>query len=94
MSFDYADPTWADMVKLLRFAVRISMARGGRLWLQDYGQDVWFRRLRWREIPEEERVTADPKFVPLPVTGEALKKKQVRVRRMLAGRKKFLKTVP
>jgi hypothetical protein len=52
------------------------------------GAAVWFRELRWREIPSEEQVAADPKFVPLPVTGEALKKEQERVRRMLEAQNK------
>ena len=88
VSFDYTDPKWTDMVKLLKIRGADLTARGGRLWLQDHGQDVWFRRLRWREIPADEPVAADPKFVPLPVTGEALKKEQERVRRMLEAQKK------
>ncbi|MDH3441567.1 MAG: FAD-dependent oxidoreductase, partial [Gammaproteobacteria bacterium] len=88
LSFDYTDPKWAEMVKLLKIRGADLTARGGRLWLQDHGQDVWFRKLRWREIPSEEQVAADPKFVPLPVTGEALKKEQERVQRMLEARKK------
>jgi hypothetical protein len=88
MSFDYTDPKWAEMVELLKTRGADLHARGGKLWLQDHGQDVWFRKLRWREIPNEEPVTADPNFVPLPVTGEALKKEQERVRRMLGERKK------
>jgi hypothetical protein len=47
---------------------------------------VWFRKLRWREIPEYETVNADPDFIPMPVTGEALKKENDRVERMLKAR--------
>lgn len=83
LSFDYKDPKWSEMVTLLRIRGADLDARDGRLWLQDHGQDVWFRNLRWREIPDEEALVADPNFVPLPVTGEALKKEQERVRRML-----------
>ncbi|HBV65006.1 MAG TPA: DUF1080 domain-containing protein [Rhodopirellula sp.] len=83
LSFDYTDPKWADMVKLLKIRGADLTARGGRLWLQDHGQDVWFRRLRWRELPSDESVAADLKFVPMPVTGQALSKEQERVRRML-----------
>ena len=88
LSFDYTDPKWAEMVKLLKIRGADLDARGGKLWLQDHGQDVWFRNLRWREIPNNEPLTADPKFVPLPVTGEALRKEQERVRRMLEAQKK------
>jgi Domain of Unknown Function (DUF1080) len=88
LSFDYTDPKWSEMVKLLKIRGADFNARGGKLWLQDHGQDVWFRKLRWREIPDDEPVTADPNFVPLPVTGEALKKEQERVRLMLEDRNK------
>jgi hypothetical protein len=87
LSFDYTDPKWAKQVELLRIRGASLDARGGRLWLQDHGQDVWFRSLRWREIPAHEKVTADPKFKPLPVNGEALKKEQARVKRMLDAKK-------
>ena len=88
LSFDYTNAKWAKMVKLLKIRGADLDARGGKLWLQDHGHDVWFRKLRWREIPDDEPVTADRMFVPLPVTGEALKKEQERVRRMLEARKK------
>ena len=88
LSFDYTDPKWTERVELLRIRGAHLDARGGRLWLQDHGQDVWFRNLRWREIPAAENVTADPEFQPLPVTGEALKKEAARVKRMLEAKKK------
>ncbi|MAS93202.1 MAG: glycosyl hydrolase [Verrucomicrobiales bacterium] len=88
LSFDYKDPKWAEPVELLRIRGADLDARGGRLWLQDHGQDVWFRNLRMREIPEEEAVEADPDFVPMPVTGDALRKEHERVERMLESQKK------
>ena len=83
LSFDYADPKWAEYVTLLGIRGGDLTGRGGRLWLQDHGQDVWFRKLRWRAIPAEEKLTPDPAFQPMPVTGAALEKEQARVRRML-----------
>ena len=71
------------MVKLLRIRGGDLTARGGQLWLQDHGQDVWFRNLRWRVIPAEEKLTPDPKFQPLPIPPAALAKEQARVKRML-----------
>jgi hypothetical protein len=88
LSFDYTDPKWSKQVELLRIRGADLAARGGRLWLQDHGQDVWFRYLRWREIPADEKVPADPGFEPLPVTGDALKKEEARVKRMLEAKKK------
>lgn len=83
LSFDYADPKWKWYVDLLGIRGGDLTGRGGHLWLQDHGQDVWFRRLRWREIPESEVITPDPGFEPLPVTGAALEKEEARVNSML-----------
>lgn len=83
LSFDYTDPKWADYVKLLGIRGGNLTGRGGKLWLQDHGQDVWFRHLRWRTIPENEPLTPDPDFLPMPVTGAALEKEEARVRAML-----------
>ena len=88
LSFDYTDPKWAEQVRLLEIRGADLAARGGRLWLQDHGQAVWFRNLRWRVIPKDEKLIADPDFVPMLVTGEALKKEQARVKRMLEAKTK------
>ena len=84
LSFDYTDPRWSHQIELLNLRGADLTARGGQLWLQDHGQPVWFRNLQWREISEDEKLTADPSFVPMPVTGEALKQEQGRVKRMRA----------
>ncbi len=83
LDFDYEDPRWAEYVELLRIRGGDLSARDGQLWLQDHGQDVWFRNLRWREIPPQEKVVASPDFEPMPVPPAALAKEQERVRRML-----------
>lgn len=87
LSFDYTDPKWSKQIDLLNLRGADLDARGGKLWLQDHGQPVWFRELQWREIPPSEELTADPNFTPMPVTGEALKHEQDRVKQMLAAQK-------
>jgi hypothetical protein len=88
LSFDYSDPKWKWHVDLLGIRGGVLTGRGGKLWLQDHGQDVWFRSLRWRELGEEEVITPDPNFEPMPVTGEALQKEEERVRKMRAAAEK------
>jgi len=83
LSFDYNDPKWSKEVELLRIRGGDLTRRGGRLLLQDHGQDVSFRNLRLRTIPADEKLTPDPTFQPMPVTGVALEKEQARVRGML-----------
>jgi len=86
VSFDYTDPKWSEYVKLLAIRGGDLTGRGGRLWLQDHGHDVWFRNLRWRKIPADETIKPDPAFQPLPVTGPALEKEQARVKKMLRAK--------
>lgn len=83
LSFDYADPKWAREVELLRIRGGDLTGRGGKLWLQDHGQEVAFRNLKMRTIPAAETLVADPNFEPLPIPPTALEKENARVRRML-----------
>ncbi|MBU6302289.1 MAG: DUF1080 domain-containing protein [Verrucomicrobia bacterium] len=82
LSFDYTDSKWADEVELLRIRGGDLTGRGGRLLLQDHGQEVAFRNLRLRSIPAGEPLIPDAAFRPLPVTGAALEKEKARVRAM------------
>lgn len=83
LSFDYTDPKWADQVKLLGIRGGDLTGRGGKLLLQDHGQDVAFRNLRMRTIPTNETITPDPNFQPMPVPPAALEKEEARVQAML-----------
>lgn len=85
ISFDYEDPKWAFYVNLLGIRGGDLTGRGGLIKLQDHGQDVWYRNLRWREIPEGETITPDPGFQPMPVTGAPLEAEQARVDKMLGA---------
>jgi hypothetical protein len=83
VSFDYTDPRWANEIDLLRIRGGDLAARGGNFWLQDHGQEVAFRNLRLRSIPDDEQLTPDPEFRPLPVEGIALEKERARVDQLL-----------
>lgn len=83
LDFDYADPKWAEMVQLLTIRGGDLTGRGGQLWLQDHGQPVWYRNLRWREFPAAEELTPSPDFKPMPIPPAALAKEQQRVQKML-----------
>lgn len=83
LSFDYTDRKWAEEVKLLGIRGGDLTGRGGKLLLQDHGQDVSYRNLRLRTIPTDEELTPDPNFKPMPVPAAALKKEEARVEAML-----------
>jgi hypothetical protein len=83
ISFDYADPKWSKEVELLRIRGGDLSGRGGKLSLQDHGQDVSFRNIRLRTIPSLEPLIPDADFQPMPIPPAALEKEQARVRGML-----------
>lgn len=82
MDFDYTDPRWKEQVGLLRIRGANLAALGGQLWLQDHGAPVWFRHVRMRAIPQEEKLERSD-FTPLPIPPAALEKENARVRAML-----------
>ncbi len=87
IDFDYTDPRWAKEIELLRIRGANLAARGAFLRLQDHGADVWFRHLRLRTIPADEKLARFP-FTPMAIPAEALKKEQARVEQMLKAKKK------
>jgi hypothetical protein len=87
IDFDYTDPRWAEEIELLRIRGADLAARGGKLWLQDHGAPVWFRNIRLRTIPPEEKLSRSD-FTPMPVSPAALEKENERVRKMLEAAKK------
>jgi hypothetical protein len=87
IDFDYTDPKWSKEVELLRIRGADLNARGGQISLQDHGQDVWFRNVRLRTIPAEEKLERSD-FTPMPVPPAALAKEEERVRKMLEAKKK------
>ncbi len=87
VDFDYSEAQrWAKELALLKVRGADPAARGGSLWLQDHGADVWFRNVRMRAIPADEVVKHDD-IIPMPVSEAALKKEQERVQQILDGPK-------
>ena len=87
IDFDYTDPRWAKEIELLRIRGANLAARGALLRLQDHGADVWFRHLRLRTIPADEKL-ARFLFTPMPIPAEAMRKEQARIEQMLKAKKK------
>lgn len=56
VDFDYTDAQWADNVEMLRLRGADLTSRGGKLWLQDHGDPVSYRKIRYRELAADEDI--------------------------------------
>jgi hypothetical protein len=90
VDFDYTDPRWKDAVKLVSYRGTDLTKRGGNLWLQDHGADVWFKNLRWRAIPADEPLRTE-NLTPMPVSEAALKMEEKRIQELLNAKPKAAK---
>ncbi|MCA9247711.1 MAG: DUF1080 domain-containing protein [Planctomycetales bacterium] len=86
VDFDYADPKWSEEVELLRVRGADLAARGAYLRLQDHGDPVWYRNLRLRAIPADEKVS-HVDVTPMPIPPEARKAELAKVQAMRQKRK-------
>jgi hypothetical protein len=67
VDIDYTDPKWADDVALLKKRGGDLASRGANLNLQDHGDPVWYRGLKLRTIPADEKVTAGTEYKPAEI---------------------------
>ena len=86
IDFDYTDPRWHNEIGVLRIRGGDLTKRGANLSLQYHGADVWFKNLRWRAIPADEKLVSE-NLTPMPIPDGALRKEQARIDKMLAGKK-------
>ncbi len=75
IDFDYADPKWAKEVELLRVRGARLSDRGANLHLQDHGDPVWYRGIKLRVLPRDERLERS-EVTPAPIPEAALKHEQ------------------
>jgi hypothetical protein len=78
IDFDYADPKWAWEVELLRIRGGDVKARGAHLHLQDHGDPVWYRNIKLRAIPKDEKIE-HKEVTPMAIPKDYLKREQAYV---------------
>lgn len=71
IDFDYADQRYAFHVDLLKKRGGNLEARGANLSLQDHGDPVWYRNLRWRALGPEDKLDETP-VTPAEIAPEVL----------------------
>jgi hypothetical protein len=87
IDFDYNDPKWAKEVELLRRRGANLAARGALLHLQDHGDPVWYRSIKLRVIPKDEKLDRTP-VTPATIPEAALKHEQEILERIEKAKKK------
>ncbi len=87
VAFDYADKKWAANIDLLKRRGGNLNARGANLSLQDHGDPVWYRAIKLRTIPKDEKVTAD-NFTPAKISKDILKAEKEKLIRIEQHRKR------
>lgn len=87
IDFDYTNPKWKENVELLRLRGGNLPARGANLSLQDHGDPVWYRSIRMREIPADEKLVSE-NIDPAEIPADVLKAEEAKLKRILENRKK------
>jgi hypothetical protein len=85
VGFDYTDPKWANEVELLRQRGGDLEKRGANLSLQDHGDPVWYRNLRWRALTSDEKIDRVP-VVPQKLSQETLQAEREKLSGIIARR--------
>ena len=75
LDFDYTDPKWAQEVELLRVRGADLKARGAHLHFQDHGDPVWYRNIKLRVIPKDEKID-HKETTPMPIPEDYLKREK------------------
>ena len=73
VGFDYEDPKYAFHVDMLKKRGGDLTRRGANLSLQDHGDPVWYRNLRWRALGPNDEIDRSP-VTPAEIPAAALEK--------------------
>tara|TARA_R110002095_G_scaffold78363_3_gene67467 strand:+ start:1010 stop:1792 length:783 start_codon:yes stop_codon:yes gene_type:complete len=82
IDMDYADPRYAWHVALLANRGGNLADRGAKLSLQDHGDPVWYRGIKLRTIPADEKLDRSP-VKPADVSDAAMAAEQRKLQRIM-----------
>ena len=86
IDFDYSDPKHAEHVQRLKARGADLASRGANLSLQDHGNPVWYRSIKLRTIPADEKID-HTEITPAEIPVEGLKKEAMILKRIEENRK-------
>ena len=87
VGFDYTEPKYAFNVDMLKKRGGNLEARGAFLSLQDHGDPVWYRNIRWRSISKLEDIDRSP-VVPATIPEKVLEAERVKLQGIIQRRSK------
>lgn len=90
IDFDYTDPQWAFNVELLHKRGADLPARGALLHMQDHGDPVWYRGIKLRSLPADEKLDTTP-VKPQTISQAVLKAEQQKIEGILKDRRRKAK---
>lgn len=85
IDLDYTDPRYAWHVELLANRGGNLADRGAKLSLQDHGDPVWYRGIKLRTIPADEKLDRSP-VKPAEISDAAMAAEQRKLQRIMEGR--------
>lgn len=85
--FDYSDSKWAFNIDLLEKRGAQLPARGANLSLQDHGDPVWYRAIKLRKLPADEKLNMD-EVNPAKISAEVLEAERKKLAGIVNRRKK------
>ncbi len=91
IGFDYTDPKYAFNVEMLKNRGGKLAARGANLNLQDHGDPVWYRSIRWRALGADDKLdrsAVTPAKLPQDVLDKEAKKLEGIIKRREEAAKK------
>ena len=87
ISFDYKDPRYKFNVDMLMARGGDVAARGAHLSLQDHGDPVWYRNIRWRALGPEDELDLSP-VTPEPIADSILAAEKKKLEGIVARRQR------
>jgi hypothetical protein len=84
--FDYSDPKWAFNVDMLEKRGAKLANRGGDLSLQDHGDPVWYRAIKLRTLPTDEKLNSD-EVTPAKISDDVLEAERQKLEGIVNSRK-------
>ena len=85
--FDYSDPKWAFNIGMLEERGAKLPARGAHLSLQDHGDPVWYRAIKLRSLPADEKLDMK-EVVPAKIADEVLEAERKKLEGIVNRQKK------